>query len=74
VFSVAASAVIDAAGKNFYPSVGSALIDAGSTGYTSPATRDYNGSPRTDSTPTVGAYVRSPSLSLSRMALMMAGR
>jgi hypothetical protein len=61
VFSVSASAVINAAGNNFYPSVGSALIGAGSTGYKSPATRDYNGSPRTGSKPTVGAYVRSPS-------------
>jgi hypothetical protein len=75
VFTVTASAVTNAAGMNFYPSAGSALIDAGSTGYTSPATRDYNGSPRTGSTPTVGAYVRSISLSLHQlMASLLAGR
>jgi hypothetical protein len=64
VYQVSISAVINAAGNNFYPSAGSPLIGAGSTAYPSPATRDYNGSPRTGSTPTVGAYVRSPALSL----------
>ncbi|ELR22027.1 uncharacterized protein ACA1_157590 [Acanthamoeba castellanii str. Neff] len=56
VFQVTAGAVINAGANNFYPSVGSPLINAGSTAYPSPATRDYNGSPRTGSTPTVGAF------------------
>lgn len=57
-FQVSVSAVINAANRNFYPSTGSPLINAGNKAYTSPAPKDFNGTPRSATTPTVGAYVR----------------
>jgi hypothetical protein len=56
VFQVTTGAVTNAAANNYYPSATSALKNAGSAAYTAPATKDFNNTPRSNTTPTVGAY------------------
>lgn len=46
----------DVVGETYYPTNTSALINAGTKSYATPVTWDYNGTPRSSSTPTVGAY------------------
>jgi hypothetical protein len=53
---VNASSVV---GEKFYPTNTSALINAGTGSYTTRVAWDYNGTPRSATSPTIGAYVRS---------------
>jgi hypothetical protein len=62
VFQVTTADVTDIGGRDFYPTSSSLLINAGSAKYSPRSTYDFNGTPRSASTPTVGAYVRAPSL------------
>jgi hypothetical protein len=64
VFQVTSGDVINAGGNDFYPTESSLLINAGSSSYSPRLTYDFNGKSRSATTPTVGAYVRSRSLSL----------
>jgi hypothetical protein len=66
-FKVSTADVTDIGGSDFYPTSSSLLINAGSAKYSPRSTYDFNGTPRSASTPTVGAYVRalSPQAKLS---------
>ena len=56
-FAVGDKIFANAASYDLYPSVGSPLINAGMYSSTRAVNSDFNGKPRSKSTPTVGAYV-----------------
>ena len=57
VFSVGSTIFSNVNANSFYPTVSSALINAGVNPQNFPTLYDFNGKPRSATQPTVGAYV-----------------